>query len=522
MPFNAAVATRFIKYYNTTIQFQSTLAYLRDPPEGYQQPAIDVLAGLQQIQHNIDDGKYKNQYAFEAEVQALVYSMHDMHADLSSGVLSAFSFASPRYIVSASVDGKSDPEIFLWGMSLNNEAVKYTNESADDIYKRLSGETYRLNPIATINGRDVVEYLTEFAALNSQGTLEPHADWNQLFTGPVQDIQGAFNTFSDAATFYPGDKLEFILANGTNITTRWLAVYNNAYDTGALSTGGDFYNYFVLGLLPQSYYDAIDESSSDSSDDDSTDDSSTDDTSTDDSSDDDSSSSGTGVTSWESRSYGAFPDPDISQSDLSLNGGGVLTGYFLNESSTAVLSIPSFVQYGDMIQDFDRTVGYFVKNASNANISHVIIDLQQNMGGLSFLAFVTFAWFFPQTEPFGGSRRRSHPLANSLGKFTTEFWSSLREGTDDYDSWYESLAADEWVVTDRLNADTSENFTSWEQYYGPRSFRNDNFSLTERYNLSSPVFAETASDGWYLDPDNWGQAYWSPQDIMLVRLHARE
>ena len=42
VPFNPAVGLRFIEYFNTTIQFQSTLAYLRDPPTGYQQPAIDV------------------------------------------------------------------------------------------------------------------------------------------------------------------------------------------------------------------------------------------------------------------------------------------------------------------------------------------------------------------------------------------------------------------------------------------------------------------------------------------------
>ncbi|OJD30401.1 peptidase s41 family protein [Diplodia corticola] len=501
VPFNAAVASRFIEYYNTTIQFHSTLAYLKDPPEGYQQPAIDVVAGLQQIQQNIDSGKYKNQYAFEAEMQALVYSMHDMHVDLNSGVLAAFSFASPYYITAASVDGKADPQIYLW----------------DDVWERQPGGT-EPGAIATINGRDVIEVLTEFAALNSQGTLEPNADWNQLFSNPAQDIQGTLNVFSGGATFYPGDELEFVFKNGSNITTNWLAIYNSVDDTGPLTTGGDFYNYFVLGQYPQAYYDELEAAQNATSANDTTSDSNTDDSSSDDTSSDDTSSSDSPEnTSWNFESYGAYPDnPDIVQPDLSIAGGGVVTGYFFNESSTAVLSIPTFDQYGDNIGNFDTTVGDFVANATARNLTRCVIDLQQNSGGLTLLAFITFAWFFPQTTPFHGSRRRSFGLANSLGQFTTDFWSSLQPGTTDYDDWYDSLASDEWVVTDRLNADTGENFTSWADFYGPRAYHGDDFSLTEQYNLSSPVFADTAFNGWYLDPEQWGEAPWRPDQIVLL------
>jgi hypothetical protein len=60
VPFNTAVASRFLDYYNSTLQFQSTLAYLKDPPEGYQQPPIDVLEVLDQIKRNVTAGVYPN------------------------------------------------------------------------------------------------------------------------------------------------------------------------------------------------------------------------------------------------------------------------------------------------------------------------------------------------------------------------------------------------------------------------------------------------------------------------------
>jgi hypothetical protein len=115
VPFNGAVAARFIDYYNETLQFQSTLAFLKDPPEGYQQPPVDVNRVLAAIKANTTAGVYPNQYAFEADVQLLVNRIHDSHVTLGAGALQAFLFASPYGIVSASVDGKQSPEIFITG-----------------------------------------------------------------------------------------------------------------------------------------------------------------------------------------------------------------------------------------------------------------------------------------------------------------------------------------------------------------------------------------------------------------------
>lgn len=107
------MALRFIDYYNTTMQFQSTLAYLKDPPEGYQQPAFDLMQGLEDLKKNVTAGVFKNQYDFEATLQYLVYSVHDAHVDLFAGVLSAFSFASPWPLVTASIDGKEIPKVYF-------------------------------------------------------------------------------------------------------------------------------------------------------------------------------------------------------------------------------------------------------------------------------------------------------------------------------------------------------------------------------------------------------------------------
>lgn len=123
MPFDAAVASQFVSYWNDTLQFQSNLAYLKNPPEGYQQPPTDLLAGLQQIQNDIDAGAFHNQYAFEAALQLLLLSANDAHLHLTGGILAAFSFGVTDGVVSVSSDGVELPKVYLEGVLLSNSTT---------------------------------------------------------------------------------------------------------------------------------------------------------------------------------------------------------------------------------------------------------------------------------------------------------------------------------------------------------------------------------------------------------------
>ncbi|KAI9767093.1 MAG: hypothetical protein M1840_005882 [Geoglossum simile] len=464
VPFNPAVATRFLQYYNDTLQFQSTLTYLKNPPSSYQQPGVDLLGGLGELQQAIDAGSFPNQYEFEAALQTLLYAAHDGHVNLYAGILSAFNFASPYDIVSLSLDGLQIPKVYL----------------AEDLFDSSYFTTYQPSAIASINGEDATTYLTRFASKNSVGTLELHADWNQLMLNAAQDIQGFFNVFSGGATFYPGDTITFTLENGTEISDYYLAIYNSPGPTGPLETGGDFYNFFVLGFYPASFDLESIGDPTDSSDSPSIDPSSTP-TATDTATATSTVAQST-PSSWNSTAY---PDvPDVAQADLGTYGGGSISGYFLNSTSISVLSIPSFDEFGDAVNTFQDTIGEFITRSKAAGLQKVVIDVQQNLGGQPLLAIDAFKQFFPNIDPFAGSRMRAHPSANVMGQTMTDYWDSL----DDTDDDYYILAANEWVATDRLNANTGQNFTSWAEFFGPNFYDGDNFSTTQRYNLSSFTF----------------------------------
>jgi len=69
---------------------------------------------------------------------------------------------------------------------------------------------------------------------------------------------------------------------------------------------------------------------------------------------------------------------------------------------------------------------------------------------------------------------RAHPMADSLGKTITGYWDSLKTT----DSDYSALVADEWLATDRLNAVTGNNFSSWSEFFGPHKNHGDAFTIT--------------------------------------------
>ncbi|KAF3008559.1 hypothetical protein E8E13_007077 [Curvularia kusanoi] len=501
VPFHAAVASRFVDYYNDTLQFQSTLGFLQSPPEEYQQPPINVEQELQTIRANISSGAYKSQYDFEAQVQLLISRMHDSHVTLDAGILSAFRFVSPYTLLSLSQDGLEEPKLYI-----NEDLLAAAQEG------------YVSSPVVKINNVDATEYLTSLASPNSDGYLEPHADWNSLMSSPAADIQGSLSLFQ-RLPLYPGNDLSFTFQNGTTLDTIWLAMYADIEQTGPLTTPGDFYNYFVLGLTPAGFdpinptvwwpteYNIPDEDDSEES------------VPSSGPKIDCGSSAGLGV-NWCNATGGqviAYPNnPIVVQDGLSITAAGAVSGYLLNDMSTGVLSVPTFYQDGLSVLDYFNVIDWFIGNATEKNTKRVVVDLQQNSGGLVLLALTTFQQFFPTLPPYTGSRIRSHHFANMLGNAYTEWWQSLDpDSTESQDN-----AASEWIAVNRINAATGRNFASWAEYASPVTDRDDKFSQKQLYNLTDETF-DFDMFGWVYQPwvdrsSEKGDASWTPDEIVLL------
>jgi hypothetical protein len=89
--------------------------YLADPPEGYQEPAIDIFSSFADIAKKIN-GTYQNEYEFQADLYKTFAAVHDGHFRFSPDLLSrALKFARPVILVSTSLDGVELPKVYSYG-----------------------------------------------------------------------------------------------------------------------------------------------------------------------------------------------------------------------------------------------------------------------------------------------------------------------------------------------------------------------------------------------------------------------
>jgi hypothetical protein len=116
---------------------------------------------------------------------------------------------------------------------------------------------------------------------------------------------------------------------------------------------------------------------------------------------------------------------------------------------------------------------------------------------------------------------RAHSTADIIGQSFNTFFDDMSPDDEYYDDNYSELVSSEWVVTDRINAQTGRNFTSWAEYFGPRLVNGNPFTLTQQYNLSSEVFDdENLAIDWPSDVFNTSAPKesfpWAAEDIVIV------
>lgn len=59
------------------LQWQSTVSYLKDPPSGYQQPATDLPAKLDNLTAALEQGTISDEYTFQIDLYHVLLSAYD-------------------------------------------------------------------------------------------------------------------------------------------------------------------------------------------------------------------------------------------------------------------------------------------------------------------------------------------------------------------------------------------------------------------------------------------------------------
>ena len=205
-----------------------------------------------------------------------------------------------------------------------------------------------------------------------------------------------YATDFQSTIFYKGDIVDFGLENGTRTgTLRWKASLNVPSDKPNIQNGDDFYTYYVLGQPLTTSSNASSSTTAAEATSLVTPAAATTDVTPAAAASTTLSGAATQTSDFllsqsaEPWPNPAYPEhPEISQ--IFLGSGGVVTGYFLPDSQTAVLSIPSFGMSGDLLLQFSNTVHEFLNLSSQAGITKIVVDIQQNFGGKPLLTIDTF------------------------------------------------------------------------------------------------------------------------------------
>ncbi|KAL2061304.1 hypothetical protein VTL71DRAFT_7577 [Oculimacula yallundae] len=461
VPIDKEAAVGLIKYFKPYLEFQSTLAWLKDPPKSYQQPAVDLMGGLENMTAQISAGSFTNQYDFELAIHTLLQGSHEGHLGLQTPLYSLFVFRSPFEFLSVSFDGVQLPQVFV------HEDLALVAASTADL-------PWTISPVTLINDQKAEEFLRDYARKYAIGTIEPHADYNSVMynaarhlgTGGVQS-----SPFGIGFNYLGSDTMNITFANGTEKSGNWQAAAQQ--NLTGIVTGEDLYEAIVA---PQPITPSR--------------------------------PLGVSEVNQTLPALGApYPSPIIVQEGLGF--GGFISGYFLNETSLAVLSITSFLMPGELAESAQDTVQQFLREAKQAGMKKLVIDLQGNGGGTVLLGIDLFKQLFPTDEPYIGSRLRAHSSLDTIGRTIGSLVGA------------ETLAlGSPFYFGNSVDMD-GQDFSDWADYYGPYQSHGDFYTATERYNLSDVANSEIQSGNGivvsgYANETNIIPQYFAAEDILML------
>ncbi|USP73001.1 hypothetical protein yc1106_00275 [Curvularia clavata] len=440
LPFYRADASATVDEIKKISQFQSTLAYLKDPPEGYPNPAVDIIAELDNLKSNVDAGQYDNEFDFESDIAALMTKARDGHLGWN-GMAYAGVFAWRRSsnigLISASTDGSQAPQIW-----------------AQKDFRDSNGN-YEPSPVTQVNGKDVFEFLNEEA--DQLSYHDPDTRYNAMLLMPAAESYGTFIS----PPFFPGATTNITYQNGTTDQYRNMAIVVDPDAWRNVEDADSFYRVFCIpnensisGMKRRDMNDPPFQLKNPRDRD---------------------------FKSADTQQQGSvplfYPKPSIAHSSDIVP----LAGYFIDTDvgQVGVLVVQTFnTRDVEGAQEFQSIIEQYISQAKSRGVEKHIIDVRSNPGGKVLSGYDMFLQFFPSKVPQTQSRYRGHQASELLGESISSYEQiTLRNG---------QLFTSPFSNDAYLNADLQE-FPDWNAMYPPERFKGDNFTALLKYNLSDPL-----------------------------------
>jgi len=431
------------------IDWQSNLAWLKNPPEGYTEKKTDIQQKIKDIASNLKN--YKDEFTLHEDLSNTLAEAYDFHFEWTPDILNIFRFRRGNIgmglldefaIVSVSEDGRSLPKLYNYYDIMTQKGSSMPS------------------PIVEINNKSAEQFIQDWSVPFTYH--EDHARYNRLFPNQAQISTGSIvNQFGRSNT-PDGDFTWVKHDNGT--TFHYINSARIPLDSfDSITDGADLFAAFCNQGPPKSNKKRdITEVLRDA----------------------------TKVKKRQSQPTATgFPTPQMLHSEA------VLGGYYLSGTGyddVAVLSVPSFSPDTDAGPvEFQDKTGAFIQAAAAAGKKKLVIDLRGNGGGRVFLGYDMFKQLFPSLDPYGASQFRANEAFDLVGQFMTEV---LKDVT--YDQALKDFQANGFnsniaplyqsIFNYKLpNTVENKNFTSWPDYFGPHLINGDNFTSVSRKDLNN-------------------------------------
>lgn len=467
VPLNKQAALKFIDEIIPYIEWQSSTAYLKDPPADYFYPAYDVHGEIARVRAGLEAGKYANEYSWQADFYKSVFGpAHDGHFVVYPDVLSnAMEWGRAHALVSISEDGTSAPVIKLY------EDVMSSPETA--------------SVLTLINGVDAATYIADWI-YQASANQDADSAYNSMFYQKSFAVNGGTGFFKQGGRIryiYPGEKTTFTFANGTEFEADNVARLKGSW-TG-VTDGESFFKTFAPGAVA-SQPKAPEPTTT---------------------------STAPAEPTATSTGLPGYPKPIIVASDNSVS------GYFIEEPGFEDVAVLAMISFGPADPaEFQSVVQEFFAACVEAGKTKLIADVQVNPGGYIFQGYDTFRQIFPDVVQNGTGRWRY----SSGFKAVSEVLSADCEGYDPLTASADLIQECEAVYNWRYDLDVNnKHFTSYEDKF-LTSYPKDNYTDLQQWDFNNPLDTINSTYGigydvtGYRSRQNFTRPFGGPENVVIL------
>ena len=191
-----------------------------------------------------------------------------------------------------------------------------------------------------------------------------------------------------------------------------------------------------------------------------------------------------------------LPDPTLGDASS-------IAGYFSSLAGledAAIMFLPTFSSSPSQVA---QVAIDFLKNATDAGKTNVLIDVTGNPGGYMSAGIDMSRIFFPESTPYTATRFRAHDAA----RYITQAYS--RDNTQDSSNIFAYKAT--------VAPNQTTGFDSWHALYGPHDIlQSSSSSLLANFNYTSTSTSTYPINGYGSIPLDPSKALFSAKNIAIV------